>query len=86
MSLRQITHSCSFTYHQVASCLTTLKNKGYVRKVKVGVYEVTEVAKLEELSPDTQIRVLKAKVLELEAQVNSLLTVLAKIQGTRKVS
>lgn len=86
MSLRQITHSCSFTYHQVASCLTTLKNKGYVRKVRVGVYEVTEEAKLEELSPETQIRVLKAKVTELEDQINSLLTNLAKTQGTRKTS
>ncbi len=54
--------------------------------MRVGVYEVTEEAKLEELSPETQIRVLKAKVTELEDQINSLLTNLAKTQGTRKTS
>jgi len=83
MSLRQITHSCAFTYHQVASCLATLKNKGYVRKVSAGVYEVTEEAKLEELSPEIHIRVLKAKVSELEEHISSLLTILAKMKGTR---
>jgi len=73
MSLRQITHSCSLTYHQVASCLIALKAKGYVRKVKVGVYEITEDAKLEELSPEHQIMVLKQKINELEKMVNMLL-------------
>jgi DNA-binding IclR family transcriptional regulator len=73
MSLRQITHSCALTYHQVASCLLALKAKGYVRKVKVGVYEVTENAKLEELSPETQIKILKKKISELENLINNLL-------------
>lgn len=53
--------------------------------MRVGVYEVTEEAKLEELSPETQIRVLKEKVSELEEQINNLLTSLAKIQGARKI-
>ncbi len=83
MSLKQITHSCKFTYQQVASSLTTLRNKGYVRKVGVGVYEVTEEAKLEELSPEIQIRVLKAKVSELEEHIKSLLNLVAKMKVTR---
>jgi len=73
MSLRQITHSCSLQYQQVASCLLALKAKGYVRKVTVGVYEVTENAKLEVLSPETQIIVLKQKISELEILINTLL-------------
>lgn len=73
MSLRKISHSCSLTYHQVASCLIALKGKGYVRNVKFGVYEVTEVAKLEELSPETQIKILKQKINELETMINKLL-------------
>lgn len=61
ISLRQLTHSCSLTYHQVASCLGALEAKGYVRKVKVGVYEVTEDAKLGEFSPRLKSRFLKVK-------------------------
>jgi hypothetical protein len=74
MSLRQITHSCSLTYHQVASCLLALRSKGYVRKVSVGIYEVTENAKLEELSPENQIKSLKKKIFELENLINMLIT------------
>jgi len=44
-----------------------------VRKVKVGVYEVTEDAKLVELSPETQIRILKDKISELESFIKTLL-------------
>ena len=73
ISLRQLTHNCSLTYHQVASCLVALKAKGYVRNVKFGVYEVTEEAKLEELSPEVQIKVLKEKISELEKIIRSLL-------------
>ena len=73
MSLRQITQSCSLGYHQVASCLIALKAKGYVRNVKFGVYEVTEDAKLEELAPETQIKILKQKISELEDIINKLL-------------
>jgi DNA-binding IclR family transcriptional regulator len=73
MSLRQITQSCSLGYHQVASCLIALKAKGYVRNIKFGVYEVTEDAKLEELSPETQIKILKQKISELENIINKLL-------------
>jgi predicted transcriptional regulator len=73
ISLRQLTHSCSLTYHQVASCLGALEAKGYVRKVKIGVYEVTEDAKLTEFSPEAQIKILKDKIRELENIINSLL-------------
>ena len=73
MSLRQLTQNCSLTYHQVASCLVALKAKGYVRNVKFGVYEVTEDAKLEELSPETQVKILKDKISELENIIKSLL-------------
>jgi hypothetical protein len=73
VSLRQLTQSCSLTYHQVASCLGALQSKGYVRKVRVGVYEVTEDAKLVELSPETQIKVLKDKISELENIIKNLL-------------
>jgi predicted transcriptional regulator len=73
ISLRQLTQSCSLSYHQVASCLGALQSKGYVRKIKVGVYEVTEDAKLVELSPETQIKVLKEKISELENIIKSLL-------------
>jgi predicted transcriptional regulator len=73
ISLRHLTHNCSLSYQQVASCLLALKAKGYVRKVKTGVYEVTENAKLEELSPETQIKILKGKISELEYIINSLL-------------
>lgn len=73
ISLRQLTQSCSLTYHQVTSCLGALQAKGYVRKVGVGVYEITEDAKLLELSPETQIKVLKDKINELENIIKSLL-------------
>ncbi len=73
ISLRQLTQNCSLTYHQVASCLVALKAKGYVRNVKFGVYEVTEDARLEELSPEAQIKILKDKISELENIIKSLL-------------
>lgn len=73
ISLRQITQSCSLTYHQVASCLIALKAKGYVRNVRAGVYEVTDDGKLEELSPETQIKILKNKISELENLLGSYL-------------
>lgn len=73
LSLRQLTQSCSLTYHQVASCLGALQSKGYVRKVKTGIYEVTEDAKLVELSPENQIRILKDKIGELENIIKSLM-------------
>ena len=73
ISLRQLTQSCSLTYHQVASCLSALQSKGYVKKVKVGVYEATEDAKLEELSPEAQIKTLKNKISELESIIKTLL-------------
>lgn len=73
ISLKQLTQSCSLTYHQVASCLSALQTKGYVKKVRVGVYEVTEDAKLVELSPETQIKILKDKISELENMIKSLL-------------
>lgn len=78
ISLRQLTQSCSLTYHQVASCLGALQAKGYVRKVKVGVYEVTDDAKLVELSPETQIKILKDKVNELENIIKTLLVTIKR--------
>jgi uncharacterized protein with FMN-binding domain len=44
-----------------------------VKKVKVGVYEATEDAKLEELSPEAQIKTLKNKISELESIIKGLL-------------
>lgn len=73
ISLRQLTNFSSFTYYQVASCLGALRAKGYVRKVKNGIYEVTEDAKLMELSSETQIKILKNKVNELEHLLSSML-------------
>jgi hypothetical protein len=74
MSLREITNNCKLTYHQVASCLLALKLKGFVRRVEVGLYEVTEEAKLIELSPEKQISALQNRVIELENQIKALLT------------
>jgi hypothetical protein len=73
LSLRQLTQSCPLTYHQVATCVGALMTKGYVRKVKVGVYEITEDAKLIELSPENQIKVLKEKISELENIIKNLI-------------
>jgi DNA-binding IclR family transcriptional regulator len=73
MSLRQITQQCTLGYHQVASCLVALKAKGFVRNVKFGVYEVTEDAKLEELAPENQIKILKQKINTLENIIKKLL-------------
>ena len=78
ISLRQITQSCSLTYHQVASCLSALQSKGYVKKVRVGVYEATEDAKLVELSPEAQIKILKNKISELESMIKTLLLIRTK--------
>jgi DNA-binding IclR family transcriptional regulator len=78
MSLREITNQCQLTYHQVASCLIALKSKGYVRRVRTGLYEATEEAKLLELSPENQILILKNRVIELENEIKSLLMKLAK--------
>ena len=78
MTLREVTHKCQLTYHQVASCLGALRQKGMVRRVRTGLYEVTEEAKLTELSPDTQIKILKEQISELENQVKSLVARLAK--------
>jgi hypothetical protein len=73
MSLRELTHCSSLSYHQVASGILALKLKGYVRKVKVGVYEATENAKIEALSPEAQIKILKNKINELENLISSFL-------------
>jgi len=73
MTLKEITNDCRLTYHQVASCLAALKAKGYVNRIQTGLYEATEDAKLIELPPETQVRVLKQKVEELENQVKTLL-------------
>ena len=74
MSLKEITNNCSLTYHQVASCVSALRSKGYVRRVESGFYEATEDAKIIELSPENQIQILKKKVEELEGQIRHLLT------------
>lgn len=74
MSLREITNRSELSYHQVASVLVALRSKGYVKRIETGLYEATEDAKLLELSPETQVKVLKQKVEMLEQQVRSLLT------------
>jgi len=73
MSLREITNQSELTYHQVASVLVALKSKGYVKRIQTGLYEATDDAKLLELSPEIQVKILKQKVEELEQQVKSLL-------------
>jgi hypothetical protein len=73
MSLREITNHCELTYHQVASVLTALSSKGYVRRVRTGIYEATEDAMLVE-DPARQVAVLKLRVAELERTIESLLS------------
>jgi predicted DNA-binding transcriptional regulator len=73
MSLREITNHCELTYHQVASVLTALSSKGYVRRVRTGIYAATEDARLVE-DPDRQIAVLKLRIEELERTIEGLLT------------
>jgi hypothetical protein len=73
MSLRELTNHCALTYHQVASVLVALTSKGYVRRVKTGIYAATEDARLVE-DPDRQIAVLKLRVAELERTIESLLS------------
>ena len=66
MSLKEITNSCSLTYHQVTSGLLALTNKGLVKRVHTGIYEPTEDAINLELSPEAQIDYLRNRVNELE--------------------
>jgi len=82
MSLREITNQCQLTYHQVASCLGALTAKGYVKRIKVGLYEVTEEAKLQELSPEHQIQILKKRITDLENEIRALFLRLAR-SGSR---
>jgi predicted transcriptional regulator len=79
MSLKEITNSSDLTYHQVASVIVALRSKGYVKRIRTGLYEATDDAKLLELSPETQVKVLKQKVEELESQIKSLMIRLSKI-------
>ena len=78
MSIREITNNSDLTYHQVASVLMALKSKGYVQRIETGLYAATDDARLIELSPDEQIKILRNKVDELESQVRSLLLRLSK--------
>ena len=78
MSIREITNQSELTYTQVASALSALKAKGYVKRIQTGLYEATDDAKLFELSPELQIKLLQNKVIELEQQVKSLLIKLSK--------
>ena len=78
MSLREITNHCQLTYHQVASCLSALRTKGYVKRIRTGLYEVTEEAKLLELSPENQVLILKKRITELENEIRVLFLRLAK--------
>jgi DNA-binding transcriptional regulator YhcF (GntR family) len=73
LSLRQLTNLCPLAYHQVASCLIALVSKGYVRRVRTGIYEVTEEARLITLNPEEQIKALQRKVVVLEAQIKKLM-------------
>lgn len=72
MSIKELTNNCQLTYFQVSSCLLALKSKGYVRRIRTGLYEATEEARLIELEPESQVRVLQRRVAELEEQVRSL--------------
>ena len=74
LHLRDLMLRCDLTYQQVASALTALVSKGYVRRVRAGVYQVTEEARLLELSSEHQVKVLKRRVEELELLVKRLLT------------
>ena len=65
-SLRKLTNMCDLTYHQVASCLSALCNKGYVQRVKAGVYQVTDEGRLLEVSLEEQVKALKMRVASLE--------------------
>jgi predicted transcriptional regulator of viral defense system len=78
MSIREIANNSELTYHQVASVLGALKSKGYVKRIRTGLYEATEDAKILELTPDIQIKILKQKVEELELQIKSLLIKLSR--------
>ncbi len=78
MSLREITNQCQLTYYQVSSCLGALTAKGYVKRIKTGIYEVTEEARLEELSPEHQIKILKKRIIELENEIRALFLKLAR--------
>ena len=82
MSLRELTNSCKYTYHQVTSVLLALRNKGYVRRVRCGVYEATEDARLLIVSPEEQILVLKARIEFLENEVRGLLIRMSKLGRT----
>lgn len=73
MTLREITFNSPFTYHQVFSVLSALKMKGLVRKVKAGIYEATDEAKINQMSPDAQIKMLKRKVEFLEQELKRAL-------------
>ena len=81
MSIRQLTNLGPLSYHQVASCLTALMSKGYVKRVRGGIYEVTEEARLTQLSPEIQIKALKQRVTELENIINSLITRISKSEA-----
>lgn len=73
LTLRQITNLCPMTYYQVASVLVALTGKGYVKRIRVGLYDVTEDAHLLELSPEAQIVALKKRIVELETLIKRLL-------------
>jgi predicted transcriptional regulator len=70
--LKEISYKCPYTYHQVASALTALISKGYVKRVGVGKYEATESAKIFELDKDYQIQILQKKVIFLENELKNL--------------
>ncbi len=74
MSLREITRTCTLTYHQVTSCLAALRNKGYVKRTCTGIYEVTDKAVLHKQSPETQVKLLQSRIDYLEDQLKKLVT------------
>ncbi len=78
MNIRVITNNSDLTYHQVASVLMALKRKGYVKRIETGLYAATDDARLIEISPEEQIKILKNKVDELEYQRRFLLLRLSK--------
>ena len=73
LSMRQIVNRCPLHYHQVTSVVNALYLGGYVHRVRWGVYEATDALRQSVLSPEGQVIVLKARVVELENVLKKVL-------------
>ena len=79
MALRQIVNHSDLTYHQAASALTALKQKGFVRSLGNGVYEAAGVAFMLKMSDAEKVRVLEAQVTEFQRVINEMALRIAEI-------